>query len=148
MTQDDSETRTNPSLLLDSRSRALIRRTDPSEVRGAYEWARRASGHPALRGIPETSLVALAQLAALVREEADLPIGKAMKKAGINERHVRRLLASTRDDIDDQLKKMIRLLKRKADVADVVATSYYWREKTRRRVAMDYFGLDEVPHDS
>jgi hypothetical protein len=46
MTQDDSESYATSSLLLDNRSRALIRRTDPFEVRGAYEWARKASSHP------------------------------------------------------------------------------------------------------
>jgi hypothetical protein len=148
MTQDDSESHATTSLLLDNRSRALIRRTVPFEVRGAYAWARRAVGHPALCNIPETDLVALAHLAALVREEAELPIGKAMKNANINERHVRRLLASTRDDINDQLEKIIRLLKRKANIADVVTTSYYWGEKRRRQVAMDFFGIDDVPHES
>jgi len=148
MTKDDSETRTIPSLLLDNRSRALIRRTDPFEVRGAYEWARKASSHPRLRDITEVRLVAFAPLAALVREEVALPLGKAMKNASINERHVRRLLASTRDDINDQLEKIIRLLKRKADIADVVATSAYWGERMSRRVAMDYFGLDDVSHES
>ncbi|MCX7170402.1 MAG: hypothetical protein NTY41_08945 [Proteobacteria bacterium] len=148
MTQDDSETRITSSLLLDSRSRALIRRTDPFEVRGAYEWARRASGHPRLHGIAETKLVGFAPLAALVREEIDLPIGTAMKMANINERHVRRLLASTRDDIKDQLTKIIRLLKRKADIADVIATAAYWGEKTSRQVAEDYFGIDRnAPSD-
>lgn len=147
MTQNDSEACTTPSLLLDNRSRALIRRIDPFEVRGAYEWARRASAHPRLREIAETKLVSFAPLAALVREEIDLPIGKAMKMANINERHVRRLLSSTRDDIEDQLKKIIRLLKRKANVADVVSTAIYWGEKTSRRVAMDYFGIDEAPSD-
>jgi len=148
MTQDDSETHATSSLLLDNRSRALIRRTDPFEVRGAYEWARKASSHPRLCGLIEAKLVELAPLAALVREEVSQPIGRAMKMANINECHVRRLLASTREDINDQLEKIIRLLKRKADIADIVATAAYWGEKMSRQVAMDYFGLNDVPHES
>lgn len=144
MTEPDSHA--SPTLMLDSRVRAQVRRTDPYEVKGAYIWARRASGHPLLQGLDEKRLIPLSRLAALVREEIPQTLGKAIKHAGINERHVRRLLAAGRGDINEQLEKMVRLLGRKANIADLVATSIYWGEKTARRVAIDYFGIegDEV----
>ena len=88
-------------------------------------------------------LVQLAPLAGYVREEIEAPLGKALKNAGINERHIRRLLAASRDDINDQLRKMVRLLGGKVNVADLIATSVFWGEKTIRRVAMDYFSPEK-----
>ena len=141
MTEPDSHA--SSSLLLDGRVRAQVRRTDPYEVKGAYIWARRASSHPLLQGLDEKRLVALSPLAALVREEISQTLGQAMKHAGVNERHVRRLLAAERGDINEQLEKMVRLLGRKVNIADLVATSIYWGEKTARRVAIDYFGIED-----
>jgi hypothetical protein len=133
------------TLLLDSRSRALLRRTDPYEVREAYVWAARVAAHPMFKdkAIDTNRFVALAPLAALVREETDLPLGKSLKRAGINERHVRRLLSADREGINEQLEKMLRLLKKKADIADLVAVSLYWGDRTVRRIAMDFFGVDQ-----
>jgi hypothetical protein len=70
-------------------------------------------------------------------------LGKALKRAKITERHVRRLLAADREDVDDQLAKVVRLLGKKANIADLVATSIFWGEKTIRNIAMDYFGTDD-----
>lgn len=140
---DVQEATLSTSLLMDSKLRAQVRRTDPYEVRGAYIWAKMAATHPLLAGVEDMRLVALSPLAALVREETALSLGKAMKHAGINERHVRRLLAAARGDIDEQLAKMVRLLGNKVNIADLVSTCIYWGEKTGRRVAIDYFGLDK-----
>lgn len=131
------------NLLLDASARAKLRRTDPFEVKEAYVWARRAASHPSLAQLDQPKLVKLAALAATVREGASHSLGAALRRSAINERHVRRLLACDRSDIDEQLTRMVRLLGRKANVADLVATAAYWGDIAKRRVAMDYFGGQE-----
>lgn len=145
MATNDDDKSTLRTLLMDSRARALLRRIDPFEVREAYAWASRVAAHPMFKDktIDTNRFVALAPLVALVREETDAPLGKSLKRAGINERHVRRLLSADREDINDQLEKMLRLLKKKANIADLVAISIYWGDRTVRRIAMDYFGVDQ-----
>lgn len=132
-------------LLLDSRARAMLRRTDPFEVRQAYVWAAQVAKHPNFHGkqISQSRLVALAPVVALVRAETENTLGKSLKIAKVNERHVRRLLAADRADIDDQLAKIVRLLGRKVNIADLVATSVFWGDRTVRTIAMDYFGADD-----
>ena len=135
-----------PPLLFDSRARALLRRTDPFEVRQAYSWASRVASHPTFRekNISLNRLVKFAPVAALVREDSVASLGKSLKRSNIGERHVRRLLAADRDDIDEQLARIVRLLGKKANIADLVAISVFWGEGTIRSIAMDYFGADEV----
>lgn len=135
----------SPRLLLDGRARAMLRRTDPFEVREAYIWATRVTSHPhfSAKQIDHSRLVKFAPVAALVREETGISLGKSLKRAKINERHVRRLLSSERADVDEQLAKIIRLLGKKANIADLVSTSIFWGERTVRAIAMDYFGADD-----
>ena len=135
----------SPRLVFDSRARALLRRTDPFEVRQAYVWATQLAKHPKFVGkqINQSRLIALAPIVALVREEAEHSLGKSLRLAKINERHVRRLLAAERADIDDQLAKIVRLLGRKVNITDLVATSIFWGDRTIRTIAMDYFGVDD-----
>jgi CRISPR type I-E-associated protein CasB/Cse2 len=128
-------------LLLDSRTRAQLRRTDPWEVRGAYEWARRAGSLPTFADVSEARLMALAPLASEVRESSAQRLGVALR--GVSEHRVRRLLASDRDDIVDQLRIAVRLLDRKVNVPDLIATALYWGDARRRRVARDYFALED-----
>jgi hypothetical protein len=132
-------------LLLDSRARAMLRRTDPFEVREAYIWATRVAKHPMFSQTPinHSRFVQFAPVAALVREETGISLGKALKRAKINERHVRRLLAADRADVDEQLAKIVRLLGKKANIADLVATSIFWGDRKIRTIAMDYFGSDD-----
>jgi hypothetical protein len=146
MTEDVS---TNDSkslrLLFDSTARSKLRRTDPFEVREAYVWATRVANHPMFKGtqLNQTRLVQFAPIAALVREESSLTLGKSLKCANIGERHVRRLLAADRADVDEQLAKVVRLLGKKANIADLIATSIFWGERRIRSIAMDYFGIDD-----
>ena len=147
MTENDSPDDDNSSrLLLDTRARALLRRTDPLEVRQAYVWANQVAKHPKFKGkqINLSRLIALAPVVALVREETGHSLGQSLRLAKISERHVRRLLAADRADIDDQLAKIVRLLGKKASIADLVATSIFWGERTIRTIAMDYFGIDDA----
>ena len=132
-------------LLLDSRSRAMLRRTDPFEVREAYVWAGRVAGHPRFQGkqVSQSRLIEFAPVAALVREETGDTLGTSLRRARVNERHVRRLLASNRADVDEQLAKIVRLVGKKANIAELVATSIFWGDRTVRAIAMDYFGSDE-----
>lgn len=132
-------------LLFDNRARALLRRTDPFEVQQAYLWAAQVAKHPKFLGkqINPSRLIALAPVVALVREEAQHGLGKSLRLAKVNERHVRRLLAADRADIDDQLAKIVRLLGKKVNIADLVATSIFWGDRTIRTIAMDYFGSDD-----
>lgn len=140
--QDDIH---SSQLLLNGRTRAMLRRTDPFEVREAYIWAARVASHPSFKGkqVNQSRFIEFAPVVALVREETGSSLGKSLKRAKISERHVRRLLASDRADVNDQLAKIVRLLGRKANIADLVATSIYWGERTVRRIAMDFFGSDD-----
>lgn len=132
-------------LLLDGKARALLRRTDPFEVRQAYVWATQVAKYPYFNGkqINPSRLIALAPVVALVREETEHSLGKSLRLAKVNERHVRRLLAADRDEIDEQLAKIVRLLGKKVNIADLVATSIFWGDRTIRTIAMDFFGGDD-----
>jgi len=146
MTENDSADDAHSSrLLFDSRARALLRRTDPFEVRQAYAWAAQVAKHPKFIGkqINPSRLIALAPVVALVREETEHALGKSLRLAKVNERHVRRLLSADRADIDDQLAKIVRLLGKKANIVDLVATSIFWGDRTIRTIAMDFFGADD-----
>jgi len=123
----------------------MLRRTDPFEVRQAYAWAAQVAKHPKFNGkqINQSRLIAFAPVVALVRAETEHGLGKSLRLAKVNERHVRRLLSADRADIDEQLAKIVRLLGKKANVADLVATSIFWGERTIRTIAMDYFGADD-----
>jgi hypothetical protein len=133
------------NLMFSARARAMLRRTDPFEVKESYVWARQVSKQLGLseNQAEQTRLVKFSPVAALIREDSPLSLGKALKRANIGERHVRRLLASDRSDVDEQLARMVRLLGRKANVVDLTATSIFWGEKRIRAIAMDYFGVDE-----
>lgn len=134
---------------MESKTRAQLRRLDPWEVRGAYAWAISMAeklGLPA--GSNLNHILPLAPLAALIREDDSAPLGVALRRAKVGERHVRRLLESSREDIVSQLEKAIRLLKRKANVTDVMATAIYWGPQARRRIATDYFGSEDEPTTS
>jgi CRISPR type I-E-associated protein CasB/Cse2 len=128
-------------LLLDARARAQLRRADPWEVRGAYEWVRRVRSLEPFREVSEARLMALAPLAAEVREHSPKGLGEALR--GTSEARFRRLLASDRDDIVDQLHIAVRILGREVNVADLIATALYWGDERRRKVARDYFSLEE-----
>ena len=135
-------------LVLDRKSRALLRRLDPWEVRGAYEWARRMKTLPELAQVSEEQIIALAPLASEVRESTPCSLGTALRrgsKAGasarpVSEARVRRLLASEREDIVEQLAKVVRLVGRSVNMADLIATAVFWGEHRKRRVAREYFG--------
>ena len=128
------------TFLIGQRARALLKRTDPFEVRDAYDWAHKLRKLDDFSEVEVNRLVALAPLAAIVREDLPTSLGKLMRREEINERHVRRLLESDRDDINEQLARMVQLLGRKANIPDLIATSIYRGERKRRQVATDYFG--------
>ena len=127
-------------LILDSRTRAQLRRLDPWEVRGAYRWVQDAKQSPDLAGVEDARLMALTPLVAEVREDSGKPLGVALR--GVNENRIRRLLASDREDIVEQLARAVRLAKRSVGVADLVATAVFWGDQRRRQIAADYFGRD------
>jgi hypothetical protein len=143
MDEQVTDAGSNINLVLDAPARAKLRRIDPFEVKEAYAWARHAASHPSLAQLEQPRLVKLAALAATVRENSPRRLGAALRSSGVNERHVRRLLACDRSDIEEQLNRMVRLLGRKANVVDLVATAAYWGEKAKRGVAIDYFGVQE-----
>src|SRR5438046_1195810 len=114
------------TLLMDARARAKLRRTDPYEVREAYEWVRRAKGRKSLAQANEGALMASTTLVAEVRQDSHQTLGEALRN--INERRVRRLLAADREEIVDQLRKAVRLIGRSVNIEDLVATAVYWGE--------------------
>lgn len=127
-------------LVMDARTRAELRRTDPWEVRGAYRWVSSAKSLSALESVSEAQLMRVTPLVALVRDDTGKPLGKALR--GVSEARVRRLLASDREDILDQLAKAVRLVNRAVGVVDLVETAVYWGEHQRRKIARDYFGQE------
>ena len=140
-----SDTAASDLLLMDNKTRALLKRTDPWEVRGAYEWVRRAKSRANLSSVDDARLMALAPMVAEVREDTDQPLGKSLKSGGVSELRVRRLLASeSGDDVHEQLTRMIRILRRSIGVADLVETAIFWGDRRRRQIARDYFGQTDA----
>ena len=129
------------SLVMDARTRAELRRTDPWEVRGAYSWVKAIKTLPEFATVDDARLMAVAPLAARVREDSGKALGVALR--GVSEARVRRLLASDREDIQDQLMKAVALVRRSVGVADLVSTAVFWGEQRRRQLAREYFGEDE-----
>ena len=129
------------SLVMDAKTRAELRRLDPWEVQGAYRWVRDIKALPEFATVADAQLMAVAPLVAEVREDSGKPLGVALR--GITEGRIRRLLASDREDILDQLAKAVRLAKRSVGVADLVTTAVFWGEHRRRQLAQRYFGRDE-----
>lgn len=127
------------SLVMDSKTRAELRRSDPWEVRGAYLWVEQAKAHPSLSMISEGQLMAVTPLIAQVREDTGKALGVALRS--VSEPRVRRILASDREDIQDQLSKAVRLLKRSVGVIDLTETAVFWGERRRRQLAMEYFSV-------
>ena len=76
---DSANDAPSTQLLFDSRARAILRRTDPFEVRQAYFWATQVAKHPQFIGkqINPSRLIALTPVVALVREETDHALGFA-----------------------------------------------------------------------
>lgn len=132
------------SLLLDDKTRAQLKRTEPWEVRGAYQWAEIASQNPALQSARKEQLMQVVPLVALIVEETNSKLGESLRNAKVSEARVRRLLASDRDDIQDQLRTILRILKRKANIADLAATAIFWGDHQRRKIAAEYFSTSET----
>jgi CRISPR type I-E-associated protein CasB/Cse2 len=137
MNSPDDITNRSGTLLMNARTRAKLRRTDPYEVREAYEWVRLAKGRKSLAQANESALMASTPLVAEVRQDSKQTLGEALR--GVNERRVRRLLAADREEILDQLRKAVRLIGRSVNIEDLVATAVYWGEQRRRSLAREYF---------
>jgi CRISPR type I-E-associated protein CasB/Cse2 len=128
-------------LVMDAKTRALLRRTDPWEVRGAYDWVRRAKTRANLSTVEDSRLMTLTPMVAEVREDLGEPLGKSLRRAGVSELRVRRLLASeSGPDVMEQLTKMIRVLRRSVGIVDLIETAVFWGDRRRRQLARDYFG--------
>jgi CRISPR type I-E-associated protein CasB/Cse2 len=137
MTSADLTSKPAGTLLMGARARAKLRRTDPYEVREAYEWIRLAKTRNSLAQANDGVLMLATTLVAEVRVDSDRSLGEALR--GVNERRVRRLLAADRDEIVDQLRKAVRLIGRSVNIEDLVATAVYWGEQRRRSLAREYF---------
>lgn len=132
------------TLLMDSKTRAQLKRMDPWEVRGAYLWVRHIKEIAGFELVTEAQLMSLSPLVAQVRGERNETLGTSLRKCNVSESRVRRLLASDRSDIDEQLAKAVRLLNREVNISDLVSTAIFWGDHRRRAVARDYFALDSL----
>lgn len=131
---------------MDAKTRAQIQRYGPFETAGAYAWASEISAQLERDdkiSLEVNRLVEYADLAAEVRESIQDRLGISLRKHKVSERNVRRLLGSDRSDIKDQLIKMVRLCKKKANIADLIKIAVYWGDRSRQQIAMDYFGFAE-----
>ena len=136
-------------LTMDARTRAELKRADPWEVRGAYAWVERLRALDSLKDVDQSRLMALAPLIAEVREDTGTTLGSGLRKAGVSEARVRRLLASeSGEDIRAQLARMVRVMGRSAGVVDLVATAIYWGDRKRRQIAQEYFGATGEVEDA
>jgi len=127
-------------LVLDTKSRAQLRRNDPWEVRGAYTWVGRVKQAGSFDSVDDARLMRLAPLVAEVRENDRDVLGVALAAAGISELRVRRLLASSAgEDVEEQLARVVRLLKRKVNIEDLLKTAIFWGDVKRRELARQYF---------
>lgn len=125
------------ALVMDARTRAELRRSDPWEVRGAYLWVKEIKTLPDFATVEESRLMAVAPLVAEVRDDSGKRLGVALR--GVSQARVRRLLASDREDILDQLAKAVRLVRRSVSIADLAAAAIFWGDQRRRQIARDYF---------
>lgn len=128
---------------MDSKTRSLVKRYGPFEAVGAYKWASDivlALKAPGKEDLQVNRVVEYAEIGAEVREECTERLGQLLRREKVSEKHVRRLLASDRSDIKDQLCNVVRLAKRKANIPDLVATAIFWGDLKRRTIAIDYFG--------
>lgn len=132
------------SLLMDSKTRAQLRRTDPFEVPGVYAWVKKVKQGRGLAEIEDARIIgAAASIAALVRTECTDKMGVRLHAARVSKHHVSRLLASDRDDLGAQMEKVIRLVSRQINIEDLVSNIIYWGPSVRRRIAMDYYSQKE-----
>jgi CRISPR type I-E-associated protein CasB/Cse2 len=124
--------------LFSSADRAALKRgTDPWEVRGFYDLQRR---YPAIHPL---ALAQASPVLALIRERSDRNLG-ALCHGALSERRFRRLLqARDREDLAHQLAAVVRILRGRCDPDEIVTTIAYWGDKTRRRLAQDYYGTEE-----
>ena len=132
------------SLLMDSKTRAQLRRTDPFEVPGVYAWVKKVKQGQGLAEIEDARIIgAAAPIAALVRTECTDKMGVRLHAARVSKHHVSRLLASDRDDLGAQMEKVIRLVSRQINIEDLVSNIIYWGPSVRRRIAMDYYSQND-----
>lgn len=130
------------SLLMDTKTRAELRRQSPWETKGAYEWVRKIRNQSPFENVSEESLMAITPVIAEIRSDSKTSFGVALK--AVSEQRVRRLLAAEfGEDLQGQVVKMIRLLRREVSVHDVAATMVFWGNSRKRRIAKDYFQISE-----
>lgn len=129
------------SLLFEGAARKALQKKDPFEVREVYAWADRVIARPALRKLDDirNRVIRLAPVIALIQEDSGNKLGKDLADSKVSKKRVARFLESDRDDIDEQIKRMIRVMKGRAGVESVLLTSLLWGENMRRKVAQDYF---------
>lgn len=121
--------------------RARLRREDPFAVGYAYEWVKIAMNIASFQGrenlLPR--LIALLPLVALVREESGNTFGADLRQAKVSEQRLKRFLNSSREDIEAQTERMLRLLGGKVNIPSMLEMLIFWGEAQRRKVAMDYY---------
>jgi hypothetical protein len=128
-------------IILDQKSRAQLRRYEPEEVPGAHVWAKAVQKE--FPGIPYPRLLAVTPVISNIRDKSSEPLGKLLKRAGVTERRVRRLLASDREDIAAQLTRVIRQIGGMADPLNIARIQLFWGDREARQIAMDYFSIDD-----
>ena len=128
-------------LVMDGRTRALLKRNDPWEVRGAYEWVRRVKSLPAFSGVSDSILMNLTPVIAQVRADRAGSLGKVLRRT-VSEIRMRRFLACQREDVAEHIGRLVQLLGRQVPIEDVIATVVFWGDARRRKLARDYFDLE------
>lgn len=113
---------------------ALRRGVDPWEVRGFYGLLKQFPDSP------EWILALVAPVVADIRTPTTKRIG-TLARGVLSEKRMRRLLNSTdREELIQQLRRVVAMCDREGNAQDIVDTVRYWGERARRQIAKDYFG--------
>lgn len=138
---------------------ARLRRThtamDALMEPATLDLARRL-GRTRPQDLPRVGMVAA--VLAHVRENDDRPVARAAgpaspsadpkkddENAVVKYGRFRRLLQADDDDLVDQMRRLVRLLGGKANVADLAYSIFYWGDRTRQRWVFDYYALGTPP---
>jgi len=129
----------------------LRRCTDPLSIAfvPAFDRLRRRFGIAAANEKGLERLADIAVLLAHVTEDDGRPVARALGpvpsgQAAMSEARFRRLLqADDRADCLRRLTRAIKMLKGKANVADLAEAVWYWNDRTKRRWAFAYLDANQ-----
>ena len=94
----------------------------------------------------------LAGVLATVREPDESTVAKALGRtslddgdsAQLSEPRFRRLMQTSASDLMDPMRRLVHILKGKANVADLGFSILFWGDRVKRRWIFDYYGVSDT----